>query len=142
SMIDLRYQIIPDPFNIMILAMGVLHRIIISAQLGMFSSVMDNFLGLIISGSIFLLLATISKGGMGGGDVKLIAVLGFILGLRRSLLNMFLSFILGAIISIFLLLFKIKDRKDAIPFGPFICLAFMITLFWGDMIMDWYLGIL
>jgi len=105
---------------------------------GISPNIINSILGLIISGGLFLLIAILSKGGMGGGDIKLIGVLGFILGIKFSLLNIFLSFILGAIISIFLLLFKIKGRKDPIPFGPFICIAFMIVVLSGEKIIYWY----
>jgi leader peptidase (prepilin peptidase)/N-methyltransferase len=100
----------------------------------------NSLLGLIISAGIFLLISIVYKGGLGGGDIKLIGVLGFILGIKMILLNIFLSFILGAIISIFLLLFKIKGKKDPIPFGPFICIAFMITIIFGENIIVWYVS--
>ncbi|HHV39448.1 MAG TPA: prepilin peptidase [Tepidimicrobium sp.] len=141
SVIDLYHQIIPDILNISILVAGTIYGIILSIQLGALFNIIASLLGLIISGSTFLLIAIISKGNMGGGDIKLIAVLGFILGWRKALLNMFLSFVFGAVISIFLLLFRVRGRRDAIPFGPFICLAFVITLLWGDEILGWYMGI-
>ncbi len=98
----------------------------------------NSLLGLIVSSGLFLLIIIISKGGIGGGDMKLIGVLGFILGVKKIILTIFLSFVLGAIISILLLLFKIKGMKDPIPFGPFICIAFIITIFWGDNLLLWY----
>lgn len=73
-------------------------------------------MGFVIGGLIFLIILIVSKGGMGGGDVKLIGALGFILGVPKVFLNIFLSFLIGGIISIFLLVFKIKGRKDPIPF--------------------------
>ena len=79
---------------------------------------------------------------MGGGDVTLIGALGFVLGLRRIFLVIFLSFLLGAIISVFLLATRLKTRKDPIPFGPFIVLGFFIALFLGDNLLDWYFNIL
>lgn len=141
SIIDLYHQIIPDSLNVLILIIAIIYKISNYTLYGINSNIIDHVLGLIISGSIFLIIAIISKGNMGGGDIKLIAVLGFILGVEKSLLSIFLSFISGAIISIFLLLFKIKSRKDAIPFGPFICVAFIITIIWGSGILDWYMMI-
>lgn len=139
SFIDLHFQIIPDFLNILILILAIIYKILQFTLYGISSNLFNSILALIISGGIFLIIVILSKGGMGGGDVKLIGVLGFILGIKMVLLNIFLSFILGAIISIFLLLFKIKERKDSIPFGPFICLAFIITVFWGDLIINWYI---
>ena len=139
SFIDLHFQIIPDFLNVLILILAIIYKILQFTLYGISSNLFNSILALIISGGIFLIIVILSKGGMGGGDVKLIGVLGFILGIKMVLLNIFLSFILGAIISIFLLLFKIKERKDSIPFGPFICLAFIITVFWGDLIINWYI---
>ena len=79
---------------------------------------------------------------MGGGDVTLIGVLGFVLGAKYVLLNILLSFVLGAIISIVLLAAKIKTRKDPIPFGPFIVLGFFITVLLGQDIINWYFNLL
>src|SRR5690606_9941935 len=98
--------------------------------------------GLILAGGLFLAIVILSKGGMGGGDVTLIAALGFVLGFKHIFLNIFLSFIIGAILSLFLLLTKIKTRKDPIPFGPFIVLSFFITVLWGQSILDWYFKLL
>lgn len=138
--IDLYHQIIPDGLNILILVLTIIYKIL---QYKLYNKPLDlinSLLGLIIPFGIFLLIIIISKGGMGGGDMKLIGVLGFILGLKKIALAIFLSFLLGAIISILLLLFKFIDKKDPIPFGPFICYAFMITVFWGDMIINWYVN--
>ena len=104
--------------------------------------ILNSVFGLFLAGGLFLAIVLLSRGGMGGGDVTLIGALGFVLGWRKILLTIFLSFILGSIISVFLLATKIKTRKDPIPFGPFIILAFFITVLWGQAIIDWYFRIL
>ena len=76
---------------------------------------------------------------MGEGDIILISCLGFMLTWKLVVLNIILSFILGAIVSIGLLAFKIKDRKDPIPFGPFIMVSFTLVLFYGEEIINFYL---
>src|SRR5690606_17316818 len=101
-------------------------------------NLINSILALLFGGGLFLLIAIVSRGGMGGGDIKLISVLGFMLGIKKILLNILLSFIIGATVSILLLLLKKKGKKDAIPFGPFINIAFVVTLFFGDMIISWY----
>src|SRR5699024_1248718 len=136
SIIDLKTMIIPDYLNISLFIVALLHKLLQYTFYDIAPDIFNSILGLIVSGGLFLLIAILSKGGIGGGDIKLIGVLGFILGTKMSILNIFLSFILGAIISIFLLLFKVKERKDPIPFGPFICVAFMITILWGSEIFN------
>lgn len=139
TFIDLKYMIIPDSLNIGLLILGLIYRIFRYNIYNIPINIINSILALIVPSGVFMLIILISKGGMGGGDMKLIGVLGFILGLKEITLTMFLSFLLGAIISIFLLLFNIKGKKDPIPFGPFICLAFMITVFWGDKLILWYM---
>lgn len=139
TFIDLKHMIIPDSLNIGLLILGLIYRIFRYNIYNIPINIINSILALIVPSGVFMLIILISKGGMGGGDMKLIGVLGFILGLKEITLTMFLSFLLGAIISIFLLLFNIKGKKDPIPFGPFICLAFMITVFWGDKLILWYM---
>ncbi|MCF6465640.1 prepilin peptidase [Clostridium sp. Cult2] len=140
TFIDLDYQIIPNILVILILLGSIIYKLLNLLLYGIPLNLFNGLMGLTISGLIFLIILIVSKGGMGGGDVKLIGVLGFILGVPKIFLNIFLSFLIGGIISIFLLGFKIKGRKDPIPFGPFITLAFTITLFWGNRIIDWYIA--
>jgi len=103
-------------------------------------NILQSVGGLILSGLFFLLIIFLSKGGMGEGDVTLISSLGFILGIKDIFLTIFLSFVVGAIISVFLLITKIKGRKDPIPFGPFIIFSFFMVVFWGNQFVQWYLN--
>lgn len=140
--IDLKEQIIPDSLVLSVLVIEVLHKTLNYFISGVYPSLADSLLGLVVAGGIFLLIVLLSKGGMGGGDVTLIGALGFVLGVKGILLTIFFSFILGAIISIFLLASGLKTRKDPIPFGPFIILGFFIVLLWGNGIISWYFDIL
>lgn len=140
--IDLKEQIIPDSLVLSILVFEVLHKAANYFVLGISPLLLDSVIGLLVAGGLFLVIVLLSRGGMGGGDVTLIGSLGFILGLRGILLTIFLSFILGALISIFLLASKIKTRKDPIPFGPFIIIGFFIVLLYGEQILYWYFNIL
>lgn len=136
--IDLKEMIIPDSLVITILALSIIHKACNYFLYGISPDLVGSILGLLLAGGLFLAIVIISGGGMGGGDVTLIGALGFVLGVKYILLNIFLSFILGAIISIILLASKIKTRKDPIPFGPFIILGFFITVLWGQDIINWY----
>jgi len=140
--IDLKEMIIPDSLVITILALSIIHKACNYFLYGISPDLVGSILGLLLAGGLFLAIVIISGGGMGGGDVTLIGALGFVLGVKYILLNIFLSFILGAIISIVLLASKIKTRKDPIPFGPFIILGFFITSLWGQDIINWYFNLL
>lgn len=142
TFIDLNEMIIPDILVVIILILSILYKGFNYFIYGISLSLFSSLSGLLLAGGIFLAIVLLSKGGMGGGDVTLIASLGFVLGTKYILLNIFLSFILGAIISIFLLVTKIKGRKDPIPFGPFIILGFYITVLWGNSIVNMYFDLL
>jgi leader peptidase (prepilin peptidase)/N-methyltransferase len=88
---------------------------------------------------LFLLIVLISKGGMGWGDVKLAALIGLVTGFPLILVALLMGIILGGLVAGVLLLFKIKKRREAIPFGPFLSLATIVTLLWGSDILSWYL---
>lgn len=137
SFIDLKEMIIPDILVIIIFILSVLYKLLNYYIYDSFE-ILDSLGGLVLGGGVFLVIVILSKGGMGDGDVILISSLGFILGTKYIIFNMFLSFILGAIISLILLITGIKTSKDPIPFGPFIVLAFFFTVLWGDSIMRWY----
>ena len=139
--IDLKEQLIPDVLVVIVLISSIIHRALLHFLEGIPFPLTDSLLGLIIAGGLFLLIVFVSRGGMGGGDVTLIGALGFVLGLKGILTVIFLSFVLGSVISIFLLAARIKSRKDPIPFGPFIVISFYITLFFGDNILNWYTGL-
>ncbi|WP_353095908.1 prepilin peptidase [Tissierella praeacuta] len=141
TIIDLKHMIILDTLVILILAFSIMYKILSYLLYRKSPELLNSIGGLVLSGLFFILIILISKGGMGGGDVTLIGALGFILGIRNIFLAIFLSFTLGAIISIFLLITKIKGRKDPIPFGPFIVLGFFIVVFWGEELINWYMNI-
>lgn len=92
-------------------------------------------------GLFFLFLVVVTKGrGMGGGDIKLGAFIGLCLG-PLGLVALMLSFLTGAVIAIFLVIFGKKHFGQVIPFGPFLVLGSLITMFWGDQILSWYLNL-
>jgi len=74
---------------------------------------------------------------MGWGDIKLAALIGLVTGFPLVLPAMFLAIVSGGLTAAILLLLKLKNRKDAIPFGPFLSLAAMATLFWGSNLLNW-----
>lgn len=97
--------------------------------------------GLLIAG-FFILLIIISKGkGMGGGDVKLGALMGIALGFPLSLVALMIAILTGAVISIFLVIFGKKNFGQTVPFGPFLVLGSLVVIFWGSEILNWYLNL-
>ncbi len=92
------------------------------------------------AGVVFLLIAVISRGGMGGGDIKLAAVMGHFLGWPVIAAAMFISFTLGGLVGLALLITGVRRRKDPVPFGPFMAVGGLIALFWGEALIRWYVG--
>lgn len=96
-----------------------------------------------ISASFFFFsLWFLTKGkGMGFGDVKLAFFLGLLLGFPNVVFGIFLSFILGAIIGLGLVIFKKRKLKSAVPFGPFLVIGCLIVIFYGTELANWYFSL-
>lgn len=133
SLIDLDTKKIPNKFVLIILAWSLFWQVINPAL-----SWADAALGLLAGGGITFLIALVSRGGMGGGDIKLLAALGFLAGWLDLLLIFFIAVLLGALAGIILIVFRKKSGKTAIPFGPFIAVAYALVLLLGDQIWDLY----
>lgn len=134
SFIDLDRGIIPDRL--------VLLLMLWSSAWQLFNpeiNLKEAGLGLLAGGGLFYLIAVLSKGGMGGGDIKLMAVLGFTVGWPLVFVVFFLAFFIGAFVGLILLFVQNKSWKDPLPFGPFLSLSFVISIFWGLLIWQWYL---
>ncbi|MTI81178.1 MAG: prepilin peptidase [Firmicutes bacterium] len=136
TVIDIYHQIIPDKILLVGSLIG-LPFIILSS----FNQFISGIIGFFVAGLILLVIAVVSKGGMGGGDIKLAAVIGLFLGWQNALLALFISFLAGGLIGIFLLVTKLKGRKDAVPFGPYLALGGLISAFYGNQLIKWYLNI-
>jgi leader peptidase (prepilin peptidase)/N-methyltransferase len=95
-----------------------------------------------ISFALFLLIVLASHGGMGWGDVKLAALIGLATGFPLVFPSIIMGAILGGIVAVALLISKKRNRRETIPFGPFLALAAMVTLLWGSGILNWYLRLM
>jgi leader peptidase (prepilin peptidase)/N-methyltransferase len=91
---------------------------------------------------IFLLIAVVSRGGMGWGDVKLAALIGLATGFPLVFVAVIMAAIVGGIVAVALVIARRRKRRESIPFGPFLALAAMVTLLWGSNILTWYLGLM
>jgi len=105
-------------------------------QLGIVQAAIGAGIGLVI----FSLIALISRGGMGWGDIKMAALIGVITG-YFVLCSLLVAVVLGGVVAVILLLSGSKKRKEGIPFGPFLSLATVLTLLWGNNLVNWYLGV-
>ena len=99
----------------------------------------DSLIGAAVGFGILLVIAIISKGGMGGGDIKLFGVLGLALGLSGTLLTLFLASFIGAAAGIVGLLTKKVKKGQPVPFGPFIAMGALLSFFFHEHILEWYL---
>lgn len=135
SFIDYSFQIIPDRLVLFGIVISMLFRWAFSYPY----SILDGSLGFLTGGGIFFLIAWVAKGAMGGGDIKLMAMLGLWLGVKNILMVSVLAFFIGAAVSIVLMILKRKGRKDMIPFGPFIAAAAMLVILYGKEIFRWYM---
>ncbi len=136
AFIDLDHYILPDTFTLGTLVWGVL-----SSFLGLSPvNPQDALIGLLLCGGFFLLVAVLSRGGMGLGDVKLAASFGANFGWKVGATALFVSVFMGASFGIALILLRKKGRKDKIPFGPFMILGAYICAFFGRELSRLYLG--
>lgn len=129
--IDYKLQIIPNRLNLSLFEIGIIFMLIN----GIFDINMgiNMLLGMVTGAGIFLLITWIGsliagKEAMGFGDVKLMGALGLLFGFQNIIAIAVMSFLIGAILSIFLLVTKIKKIDEYIPFGPFIILATFIAM--------------
>lgn len=102
----------------------------------------SSLAGFLTGGGLFYLIAFLSGGGLGAGDIKLAAVLGLATGWPAVFLVFLMAFVSGAVMGIMLLLCKKKTWSAALPFAPFLSLAYLLTAFWGREIWQWYLSFL
>lgn len=123
SFVDFKYYLIPNRVILVGFIIGVMVHIYFPTIA--WSNV---FLGFIVGGGVLYLLAIVSKGGMGGGDIKLGALIGFYLGWQKVLAALFLGALFGSIYGIFMILTKKIDKKTPIPFGPFLSMGVILTL--------------
>ncbi len=146
-LIDLEHQIIPNSITLpgipiaVVLGSTILPDPIFPGNLLGFR---ESIIGCLAGGGSFYLIAVLGKAvfkkdAMGGGDIKMMAMAGGLLGWKGILLTAFLASLLGSIIGISLILIKGKEWGSRIPFGPYLALGAFISLFWGHDILRWYL---
>lgn len=138
--IDLDFQIIPDLLTYSGMVLGLLVALLPGGI-----NIVSSAIGLLVGGGALYLIALLGdalfkKESMGGGDIKLAAMLGAFLGWQKVLLIFLSSAVIGLVISVAIMAFSAKLRQErVIPFGPFIALAAVVTMLYGDQIIAYYL---
>jgi len=131
--IDLEHHIVPNALSYPGIVLGLL----LAVPQGRF---VDAFLTAASAGALFLLIALLSRGGMGGGDIKLAVVMGAFLGWPSIAVALLVAFTTGAAVGVVLMATGRRARKDAIPFGPFLALGAVVAWFAASAVITWYLG--
>lgn len=120
--IDLKYYEIPNEYNLALYLLGIFF---IVNNLTHWNTLL---LGGVVAFVLYLVLMILSRGSLGGGDVKLAGALGLYLGIYGFWNFFAITFLTGAFISLVLLLLKMKKKDDKIAFGPYICIAFLYVI--------------
>lgn len=140
SFIDLRFQEIPDVITLPGILIGLGAALFyppLMARVEMLPSALQSFLGVLAGGGSIYALGFVGeiifkKEAMGGGDVKLLAMVGAFLGWKLAIFVFFLAPFFGAVVGITL---KIKEGRDIIPYGPYLSLAAIVAVFYGEAIL-------
>ncbi|MFA5384738.1 MAG: prepilin peptidase [Eubacteriales bacterium] len=135
SFIDLEHYIIPNELVIAMLGTGIVMDLLTREH-----SLVSVLLGMFVPFAALTALALISSGGMGGGDIKLAAAAGLFLGWPQSIVALILSCFIAGIAGMLMLALKAKKRKDPIPFGPYYSAGILISVFWGETLLELYLA--
>lgn len=140
SVIDLHLQIIPDELSLSGIVLGFLASIVVKDV-----AWTDSLLGILLGGGMLLAIAfgyekLAGREGLGGGDIKLLGMIGAWLGYESVLVVVVISSFLGVLVGLPLMAFQRKDFKMAIPFGPFLAVAALIYLGWGDILGPVFFG--
>lgn len=135
TMIDLQHKIIPDKITLP----GIVFGLAAGTYLIGF---MNSLTGCFVGGGLLYSIAVLSRGGMGGGDIKFMAAAGALLGWEKALMVIFLGAFLGSCVGLPLILMKKKSRKSQIPFGPFLAAGTLIAIFSGNELIRFYISMM
>lgn len=133
---DLRWYLILDRITFLAMAVALLFNLFLGFTfLNLFSAVLIGF-------GFFALQFFVSNGKwIGGGDLRMGALMGLMLGVKSVIVALFFSYVIGAIVSIILVIWKKKEFKSQVPFGTFLAIGTTLALLWGDSIINWYFNL-
>jgi leader peptidase (prepilin peptidase)/N-methyltransferase len=136
TFIDIDHHIILDRFSVITIVLAIGYHIFLSDL-----SLVNIGFGFLIGGGLLFLIAIL--GTMGGGDIKIMACFGLLLGFPKVLMALYLSFIIGALVLTPIMLYQKKkygEYKSQVPFGPFLCIGTWITFYFGDVLYQSYIN--
>ena len=131
SVIDFRTYEIPFGINLFILTLGLIR---VALDYKNFLNYLIGFLS--VSGFLYLLFLITKGRGIGGGDIKLMAVSGLMLGWKCNILALAIGCIVGSIIHIIRM--KVSKQDHVLALGPYLSVGIMIAALWGDALLQWY----
>ncbi len=141
TFVDLEHWIIPDKVTLPGIVIGLLSGFFIPER-----QILNQIFGLILGGGSFLLIGYVylkwkNLEGIGGGDIKFLAMGGAFLGTQKILLTIVLSSLIGMVIGLIAMQLSGKGSKTAIPFGPALSVGLYMSYVWGEKIIEWYLDL-
>lgn len=135
--IDLEHMILPDELTLGGAALFFIYSFF-NPEIGQLDAVLSGLGGALFFAALFFFYLKVRKiEGLGFGDVKMALLMGLFLGLHRLAVAILLASLSGLLVGIFFIVFKKKDLKLALPFGPFLALGSYASLFWGNAILAW-----
>jgi leader peptidase (prepilin peptidase)/N-methyltransferase len=140
TFIDIEHQIIPDEISLPGIVIGFALSFFLNGH-----GWLDSLIGILLGGGTLYLVAfgyhrLTGKEGMGGGDIKLLAMMGAFLGWKAVPFIIFTSSLTGSFVGVSIMLLKKKDSKLAIPFGPYLAFGALLYIFYGQPLIRWYLN--
>jgi leader peptidase (prepilin peptidase)/N-methyltransferase len=140
TFVDVDYQIIPDAISLPGIGVGFGAALVLGSP-----SWTASLAGIVLGGGLLWGVAEAyhwltGREGMGGGDIKLLAMIGAFLGWQAVPVTLMIASLSGTAVGVTLMLVQRRDSRTAIPFGPFLAVGATCALFWGDALIAWYLG--
>lgn len=137
TIIDIDFKILPDSMTVGGMVVGLILSIF-----RIDFHILESLAGILLAGGLLFLVAYFSKGGLGGGDIKMMAMVGSFSGPIVAVVAIFLGAVLGLLASLPGIISGNLKMKSQLPFGPFLAIGSMILWFWGEQIFNWYLSLI
>ena len=137
--IDLEHQLLPDVITLPGIVIGVVVSLFLPP------GILAALLGILVGGGFLWLVGEAyyryaGEEGLGGGDVKMLGMIGAFLGWKLTLVTLILSSIAGSAVGLIIIALRRGGLKHALPFGTFLAIGAFVASLWGDRIVDWYVG--